>query len=163
MHRRLTWLSVAAALLCLAVWIMVGSSSRGAGLLTLAMLPNPANLAPSQVTFRITNNGAHSVFLSELVVEVQTPGGLQIITNSTPSDPRNLDGGKTKDFVVAAPSGSGAWRVRIAYGDEVRYPELFLLKAGLALGSRTMGPFKRLRPGDTWMGSNSLSSPVLTN
>lgn len=163
MHRRLAWLFMAAVLLFLVAWILVGRSSRGAGFLTLAMVPNPTNLAPGQATFRITNKGTHSVFLSELMVEVQTPGGWQMITNSTPSDPRNLDGGKTKDIAVVAPFGTGAWRVRIAYGDEVRYPELLLLKAGFAVGSRSMGPFKRLRPGDTWMGSNSLSSPVLTN
>jgi hypothetical protein len=162
--RRFVALLVAVMLLCLAGWVLVEHASRAkSSALALWTLPNSTNSAPGQLTFRIRNIGTHSVFLSEVIVEVQTPSGWQMITNSAPADPRNLDGGKTKDIAVGAPSVAGPWRVRIAYGDEVRYPELFLLKAGDAVSSRSFGAFKRWRPGDTWMGSNSLSSAVLSN
>jgi hypothetical protein len=151
-------LALLGGMLLLTVSWLLGSRYRTGRSVTITMVSNQTNRPSGGVTFRLTNRGAHSVFLSEVFVEARTPVGWQTSSRLTPTDPRDVSGGASKDVVVQPLGGTVPWRLRIAYGDEVRYPSLLLIKAEVAMSSRSWGPFSRLRPGDTWMGSNSLAS-----
>lgn len=150
------------------VWL-VGSlcvlrAPRGAGpSLAISAVTNSTSQSPRETTFRLRNERAHSIFLSDLAVEVKTATGWQTSSHIVPKDPRNVEGGTSKELVVNVPAETGTWRLRVVYGDEVRYPLLLVLKTELAISSRSLGPFSRLRPGDTWMGSNSLLSAEISN
>lgn len=121
---------------------------------TLALVTNTT----SDATFSLTNLGPHSIFVSDLVVEIKTSAGWQTSAHVTPQDPRNINAGASKPFLIPAPAGAGPWRLRVVFGDEIRYPSLFVVKASVALGARSLGPFRQMHPGDTWWGSYSLSS-----
>jgi len=91
-------------------------------------------------------------------VEVKTPGGWLTVNEIAPTADQSIDAWKSKDLPVKIPSGNEQWRLRVAYGDELRGPGLFLAKVDFAIHEHRI-------PGlgfGVFAGSNSLSSAEIS-
>ena len=121
---------------------------------TLSIETNSSSLSTNELVFRLQNDEPRTIFLSRMFVETKTPNGWLVLNEITPADSRVVDAGKAKDLPINFPSGSEPWRLRVAYGDQVGGPRLFLAKIAFAIDVHKF-------PGagfGVFAGSNSLSS-----
>ncbi len=153
MTRRAFVAILAATILLLVGLLWVLQAPSGASLsLALTAPPSPLHDA----TFRLTNAGPYSICVQDAVVEVKTTNSWR--SSSHVTCPPRIEAGTSIGVVVGVPPGIGTWRLRVAYGDEVRYPLLLALKTDTAIQCRSLWPFSEFRLGATYKGSNSLYS-----
>ena len=57
------------------------------------------------------------------------PSGWQAFSHTVPTHPQRLAPGDTKDLAAGVPGAVGPWRLRVAYGTDVKGPMLLLAKA----------------------------------
>ena len=131
------------------LWVMQWPSNRVRHV-TLAVITN----APGATTFRLQNGERLELFLSRLFVEQKTYGGWRVVNEITPSADQVVKPGRFHDVTLTAPGGTDVWRLRVAYGEAIAGPMLFLAKADFAVHEHRI-------PGSgfgVFAGSNSLSS-----
>ncbi len=153
--RRLTLATLAVVLVIAgAVWLLRKQHPDG----TVALAHVGGSNQPSgKVTFRLYNDSPRALFLSRMIVESRTSNGWQVVANTEPTDPRGVDGGKSRDLVITAPPEADRWRLRVVYGKENRGPELLLTRIELAIKSRSVASWRSV---GVFTGSNSVASEL---
>lgn len=137
------------------VWILLSPApTKSVAAISLAPTTNSPSTSANEFTFRLKNSDHREIVLSEVFVEVKTPGGWKTITHQTPTADQFVHSGDSKDLPVAVPDGTEPWRLRIAYGLPMDGVGLFLLKFSVAV---QRGKFPGAGFG-AFSGSNSLSS-----
>jgi hypothetical protein len=125
------------ALLLAAACLVTIRASRGVlQAVTVASLANASVQAPVGSCFRVTNGDERAILLIDLVAETNGHLGWSAFSHTVPSHPQRLATGETKDLVVAPPPNGVPWRLRVAYGRDVKGPALWLDKAVFVVTTR---------------------------
>ena len=132
-----------------ALWPSPSSQS-----VSLLLQTNYVAQSSNLASFYVSNAGPRAILLTDLIVEAQTARGWRAFSHSVPSHPQRLATGDSKDLSAGVPAGMVPWRLRVAYGTDVKEPMLQLVKAEYALTH-----FRLTGPGFGIMaGSNTLAS-----
>jgi len=133
---------VLAAIFLLAAWIWLFRPPREARqLVTLTTVTGSSAQSSNGVTFCVSNAGPRAMLLIDQIVEVRTPSNWQAFSHTVPTHPQRLADGDTKDLAAGVPGGVGPWRLRLAYGTDVKGPFLLLARAEYSISHlRWAGP-----------------------
>jgi hypothetical protein len=138
-------------------WLVQSSRTLGSSV-ALALVTNSPNQSSGAAVFCVTNGDELAILLTDLIVETNSAAGWRPFSHTTPTHPRRLATGDTKDLEIALPDGETVWRLRVAYAKDVKGPMLLLGKAAHAI-SQGAWP----KPGFGIMaGSNSCISGEMT-
>lgn len=124
---------------------------------TLAPITNTTIASPAGALLRIRNDDEKAILLTDLIVETNSPSGWRAFSHTVPTHPQRLATGDTKDLVFLPPGDAAPWRLRVAYGKDIKGPMLWLAKVAFAASRRT-------RPGPGFgvmAGSNSCIGPEM--
>ena len=146
---------VLAGILLFAACIWLFRPSREARqLVTLATITASSAPSSNTVAFCVSNAGPRAILLIDQIVEVKTPSHWQAFSHTVPTHPQRLASGDKKDLTAGIPGGGGPWRLRVAYGTDVKGPFLLLARAEYSISHlRWAGPGFGLMA-----GSNSVVS-----
>jgi hypothetical protein len=159
MKRRDYLLIFFAVLILSIITILILQSPRKFNrLVTLSIITNSPSASTGEVMFHLKNNERYSIFLSKVFVDVKTPYGWLTTNEIVPRDPRGIDAGGAKDLLVSVPSGNEPWRLRAAYGNEAKGPELLLIKIDFVIHFHKI-PYNGF---GAFVGSNSVSSTEIS-
>jgi hypothetical protein len=161
--KRLRGFSVlAGALLLFAVvlWLIWPASQAGQAV-SLLTLANYTQQASNLSSCMVTNTGPRAILLTDLIVETEVAKGWRGYSHTVPSHPQRLDVGETKEITAGVPVDEGRWRLRVAYGTDVKGPTLALGKAAYAITHfRLTGPGFGIMAGSNTVASGSF--PIRT-
>jgi hypothetical protein len=121
---------------------------------SLLILTNYVAQSSNLTSFCVSNVGPRAILLTDLIVETRNSKGWQTYGHSVPTHPQRLAAAETKEIVAGVPTNAGPWRLRVAYGTDIKGPMLQLAKAEYFITQ-----FRLAGPGFGIMGgSNTLVS-----